>query len=71
MSDTLVDRADGVVTITFNRPERKNALNAANWADLDRVLHEVADNPADRALVLTGAGGCFSAGADLGGGGGT
>ncbi|MBL7498697.1 enoyl-CoA hydratase/isomerase family protein [Frankia sp. CNm7] len=68
MSDTLIDRADGVVTVTFNRPHRKNALNAANWADLDQVLHEVARNPDDRALVLTGSGGSFSAGADLSGG---
>ena len=67
MSDTLIDRADGVVTVTFNRPARKNALNAANWADLDRVVREVARNPGDRALVLTGAGDDFSAGAELGG----
>lgn len=71
MSDTLIDRADGLVTVTFNRPEKKNALTAGNWADLDRVLREVARNPEDRALVLTGAGGCFSAGADLGGSGGS
>jgi 2-(1,2-epoxy-1,2-dihydrophenyl)acetyl-CoA isomerase len=69
MSDTLIDRADGVVQVVFNRPHRKNALNAANWADLDRVVREVARNPDDRALVLTGAGGNFSAGAELGGGG--
>jgi len=68
MSDTLIDRADGVVRVTFNRPHRKNALNAANWADLDRIVREVARNPGDRALVLTGAGDNFSAGADLGGG---
>ena len=52
MSDTLIDRADGVVRVTFNRPHRKNALNAANWADLDRIVREVARNPGDRALVL-------------------
>ena len=69
MTDTLIDRADGVVTVTFNRPRKKNAINARNWADLDAVLREVAVSPADRALVLTGAGDTFSAGADLGGGG--
>jgi len=67
VSDTLIDRADGVVRVTFNRPHRKNALNAANWADLDRIVREVARNPSDRALVLTGAGDDFSAGAELGG----
>jgi len=68
MSDTLVERSDGLVTVTFSRPHRKNALNAANWADLDTALREVARNPRDRALLLTGADGNFSAGADLSGG---
>jgi 2-(1,2-epoxy-1,2-dihydrophenyl)acetyl-CoA isomerase len=67
-SETLVERSNGLVTVTFNRSERKNALNAANWADLDRVLTEVMNDPADRALLLTGAGGNFSSGADLSGG---
>jgi 2-(1,2-epoxy-1,2-dihydrophenyl)acetyl-CoA isomerase len=65
---TLVERRDGLVIVTFNRPEKKNALNAANWAALDQVLTEMANNPADRALLLTGAGGNFSSGADLSGG---
>lgn len=68
MDTTLVDRSDGLVTVTFNRPEKKNALNADNWAVLDRVLVEVANSSADRALLLTGAGGNFSSGADLSGG---
>ena len=68
MSETLIERSDGLVTVTFNRPHRKNALNAANWADLERVLDEVRRNPEDRALIVTGAGECFSAGAELGGG---
>ncbi len=68
-SDTLVERDGGLVTITFNRPERKNALSADNWNDLDRVLTEITFDPRDRALLVTGAGGNFSSGADLGGGG--
>jgi len=68
VSETLVQRSDGLVTVTFNRPRKKNALNGANWADLSEVLREVAGNPADRALLLTGADGNFSAGADLSGG---
>ncbi|MCK9900233.1 enoyl-CoA hydratase [Parafrankia colletiae] len=71
MDSTLVERSDGLVTVVFNRPEKKNALNGASWADLDRVLTEVARDPADRALLLTGAGGNFSSGADLTGGAGT
>ena len=65
MADTLISRSDGLVTITFNRPHKKNALTAANWSDLDRAVREVARNPADRALILTGAGGCFSSGAEI------
>lgn len=65
MDATLVERKDGLVTVTLNRPERKNALNAANWADLSAVLTEVTNDPEDRALLLTGAGGNFSSGADL------
>lgn len=60
-----IDRTDGLVTITFNRPERKNALNADCWNQLDRALEEIAYNPEDRAVMLTGSGGNFSAGADL------
>ncbi len=67
MSETLIERSDGLVTVTLNRPHKKNAVNAANWADLDAVLREVARNPQDRALLLTGAGGDFSAGAELSG----
>jgi 2-(1,2-epoxy-1,2-dihydrophenyl)acetyl-CoA isomerase len=68
MTETIISRDDGVVTLTFNRPEKKNALTAANWQDLDRTVQEVAANPADRVLVITGAGGNFSSGANLSGG---
>lgn len=66
--ETLIERTDGLVTVTFNRPERKNAINGQCWEDLDRVLREVWDDPDARALLLTGAGGNFSSGADLSGG---
>jgi 2-(1,2-epoxy-1,2-dihydrophenyl)acetyl-CoA isomerase len=65
---TTVERNDGLVVVTFNRPEKRNALNTTNWHDLDEVLGQVEDDPGDRALVLTGAGGNFSSGADLTGG---
>jgi 2-(1,2-epoxy-1,2-dihydrophenyl)acetyl-CoA isomerase len=65
---TIVERSDGLVVVTFNRPHKKNALNSTNWKDLDEVLLEVENDPAARALVLTGAGGNFSSGADLTGG---
>lgn len=65
-----VSRADGVLTLTLNRPERRNALDAALWHALRDALREAADDPALRALVLTGGGGAFCSGADLGSDGG-
>lgn len=62
----LVDRRDGIVTVTMNRPERKNAANGAMWAELLDVFDQVAADRDDRVLVLTGAGGAFCSGADLG-----
>ena len=64
--DTLiVERASGVVTITMNRPERKNAANGTMWSELQVVLEDAATDRDVRALVLTGAGGAFCSGADL------
>lgn len=64
---TLVELDGGLMTVTLNRPKRKNAINADNWADLGVVLTEAEMNPEVRAVVLTGADGNFSAGADLAG----
>lgn len=62
---TLVERRDGLMTVTFNRPQRKNALSAENWTDLEGILTEAELDPSIRALVFTGAEGNFSSGADL------
>jgi 2-(1,2-epoxy-1,2-dihydrophenyl)acetyl-CoA isomerase len=67
MDAIRVERRDGLVEITLDRPDKKNALNSQSWAELDRAFAEVAANPGDRALLLTGSGGNFSAGADLSG----
>ncbi len=56
---------DGVVSVFLNRPERKNALSMALLKALSKALTD-ALRPNTGALILTGAGGCFSAGADLG-----
>jgi enoyl-CoA hydratase/carnithine racemase len=61
----LVDRADGVVTVTLNRPEKKNAMTGRMWRELIDVYAEIADNASDRVLVITGAGDGFCSGADL------
>jgi 2-(1,2-epoxy-1,2-dihydrophenyl)acetyl-CoA isomerase len=64
----LVERADGVVTCTLNRPEKKNAITNEMWVGLIELCEAVATNPDDRVLVLTGAGDGFCSGADLSGG---
>lgn len=65
--EVVLDVADGVATITLNRPVRKNAMTTASWARLGEVVRQVREDPVVRAVVLTGAGGEFCAGADLGG----
>ena len=66
METLLLDRDDrGVVTVTFNRPEKKNAISTAMWRELVAVFDEVEDSSTDRVLVLTGAGDAFTSGADL------
>ncbi len=62
----LVDVADnGVVTVTMNRPHRKNAADATMWTELRETWTEFGDDPDTRVLVMTGAGDAFCAGADL------
>lgn len=60
-----VERANGVVTVTMNRPEVKNAINVVMWSELLETFRAVACSADDRALVLTGAGGEFSSGGDV------
>jgi len=67
METLLVERApNGIVTLTLNRPERKNAMNAAMFDELLAVFREVDASTSDRVLVITGAGDAFCSGADLG-----
>ena len=61
----LVERADGVVTVTFNRPHRKNAIPATMWIEIADTFNAIARNGDDRVVIVTGAGGDFSSGADL------
>ncbi len=60
--------ADGVATITLNRPERMNAFNGPMIRDLLAAFDETDGNDDVRAVVVTGAGRAFCAGADLGSG---
>lgn len=55
----------GVVVLTIDRPHRRNALDNQTVAELHTVLDEINGKPGVRAVVITGAGAGFSAGADL------
>ena len=64
-----VERDEHIATVTLDRPEAKNACTGDMWVAIGASFRELAYSGA-RVIVLTGAGGDFCAGADLGGGGG-
>jgi len=62
----IVAMAEGVVTITFNRPKALNALNSALLEELSSAVDDIAQTADARVLILTGAGDkAFIAGADI------
>jgi len=68
MSDSLhtkIDLKDGIATVTLNRPEKMNAWTAQMGAELNEHLVRCDEDDAVRAVVVTGAGRAFCAGADL------
>ena len=63
----VVSRTDGAVaTVTINRPHKRNALTVAMYAALADAVNAANADPAVRVIVLSGSGGSFSAGNDLG-----
>ncbi len=58
-------REDGSAWITLNRPDRLNALTGEMYLELERCAEELACDPSVGAIVITGRGRAFSAGADL------
>ncbi|WP_028584041.1 enoyl-CoA hydratase-related protein [Desulfogranum mediterraneum] len=65
MADLQSSAADGVATITLNRPERHNAFDHGLLKGLDQALTSCRDDPEIRVVVLAARGRSFSAGADL------
>ena len=67
MSDhILLERDLPLATITFNRPQQRNAISYQMWGELSQLLGELDDDGNCRAVVITGAGTeAFSAGADI------
>ncbi len=73
MPDVIVERAGRVLVLTLNRPERMNSLGGSLLAEFNTALLEGRADDSVRAIVVTGAGRAWCAGADLqavGGGGG-
>jgi enoyl-CoA hydratase/carnithine racemase len=65
-TDKVLTATDGsIATITINRPERLNALDTYTLAGLDEAFARASADRAVRAIILTGAGRAFSAGADV------
>ena len=60
-----VQNDDGIVTITINRPERRNALDMEHFAALARTWVAFRDDPEQRVAIITGTGNSFCVGADL------
>ena len=56
---------EGVLLVTLNRPQKKNAFNEAQWDATAQALREAREDPRVAAVVITGAGGDFSAGVDM------
>ena len=65
MSDLEESFEDGVLTLTMNRPDARNAMSGEMMAAMQEAVPRAASDPDVRCLVLTGAGGAFCAGGDV------
>jgi len=65
MSELLVERADGVVRLTLNRPDKMSAITRSMWGGFAEVFREVATNRDDSVLVITGPHDGFCGGSNL------
>lgn len=70
METLVVEQNNGVLEVTLNRPQVRNAMNDQMWDELLELFRRAAIDNSVRTLVISGAGGAFCSGADLSGGGG-
>jgi len=63
--DILTSKADGILTIEFNRPERKNAITAVMYQAMSDALVDAEQDASVRAILITGKLEIFTAGNDL------
>ena len=65
-TDFIVDQSDPAVpVVTINRAQKRNAMTLAMWRELGNIFNRLGAEPDVRAIILTGAGGGFCAGADI------
>ena len=65
MPDALVEIHNHIMTVTLNRPARKNAMTLHMFARMDDAWRQASEDPDIRVCILTGADGNFSSGMDL------
>jgi enoyl-CoA hydratase/carnithine racemase len=65
MADIAVERLDGVVTLTLDQPQRRNAMSENMWEKLFDELAVIDGTASDRVLILTGRGDAFCSGSDM------
>ena len=63
--DLLIDKKDGILTVTFNQPDSLNAFSGGMHLALTRIWDDIQDDAEVDVVVLTGAGKAFSAGGNL------
>jgi 2-(1,2-epoxy-1,2-dihydrophenyl)acetyl-CoA isomerase len=61
----LLKREKGIITVTLNRPEKRNALNFKSFQELEEVINEVAADSTAKVIIITGRGKSFCAGGDV------
>jgi enoyl-CoA hydratase len=64
-ANILLDKSEGIATLTFNRPEKLNAMNQEMAGELRVALDEISQDAAIRVLIFKGQGRAFMAGADV------
>jgi hypothetical protein len=65
LADIELTQRGATAFVTLNRPSKRNAVTLSMWRDIARLFGELSGNDAVRAIMLTGAGGNFSVGADI------
>src|SRR5207245_5802869 len=66
-TDIVYEKSDRVATVTYNRPEKMNAWTPRMFEELHGAVHDADDDANVGAIILTGAGRAYCAGADLSG----